>query len=78
VVDVPTAKHHGICPDCEGYGGNSELEGCPNEDCIGSCPSCWCPGCHDGAVECDLDPEERPGSWQAYEAVQGSKEAELK
>lgn len=76
MVDIRTAEHHGICPTCEGYGGNSE-PGCVNGDCTGVCPACWCPGCHDGAtgdsqsaVAFGVDPEEYAGSWPAYCAVQ--------
>ena len=72
MVDVRTAEHHGVCPTCEGYGGKSDPagDGCPNELCSGSCPACWCPGCHDGQVECaEPDSGERMGSWEAYEAL---------
>jgi hypothetical protein len=53
MVDVATAKHHGVCPTCEGYGGALE----DPEECqvdghhpMHSCIKCWCPGCHDGLV----------------------------
>jgi hypothetical protein len=69
MVDVATAQHHGVCPTCEGYGGTAGKD-CPNEECMGSCSWCWCPGCHDGNVEYPLpDSEERCGSWEAYAAL---------
>jgi hypothetical protein len=72
MVDVATAQDDGVCPTCEGYGGAPATAGedCPNEFCMGSCSSCWCPGCHDGNVECPLpESEERSGSWEAYAAL---------
>lgn len=56
-MNETTAQRHGVCPRCEGYGGGEEPEGHENSDCEGSCPECWCPGCHDGE------------SWEAYAAV---------
>lgn len=71
MVDVPTARYHGVCPSCEGYGGRT-VDGygfdCPNELCIGSCPSCWCLGCQDGRVDLP-EPEHGEGlmgSWEAF------------
>lgn len=80
MVDIPTAERHGICPECEGYLGRHDEDGygidCPNENCLGSCPQCWCPGCHDGntgdpqsALAFGIDPEEYAGSWAAHVAV---------
>jgi hypothetical protein len=52
MVDIPTAKHHGVCPVCEGYGGAADDSGCwDNPDCAGSCPKCWCPTCHENLQE---------------------------
>lgn len=79
MLDLHMAKHHGICPACEGYGGTAEDEDhpCQQEDstCIGSCPNCWCAGCHDGqnfpeSRLGELDDGDPCGSWLAYEAVQ--------
>jgi hypothetical protein len=70
MVDIATAKHHGVCPECEGYSGG-DIEDCPNPICIGSCPQCWCEGCHDGNVNIP-EPEHGEGlagSWEAYEAL---------
>jgi len=68
MVDLPTAERHGVCPVCEGYGGGEAPEGHENADCQGSCPKCWCPGCHDGnEMTSGWDP---CGSWEAYQAVQ--------
>jgi hypothetical protein len=70
------AKLRGICPICEGYGGGDTPEGHENDrGCIGSCPKCWCVGCHDGQ---DFPPgrvyelfDGNPcGSWEAYEEIQ--------
>jgi hypothetical protein len=77
MVDIPTAKHHGVCPVCEGYGGRS-LDGLTNaeyldyteHDCEGSCAKCWCSGCHDGWSGPAEMGEEAFGSWEAYELVQ--------
>ncbi len=68
MVDIPTAKQHGICPICEGYGGRDAMDDdpCERDDstCAGSCPKCWCPGCHDGWSGGDF------GSREAYDLVQ--------
>ena len=81
MVDNPTAKHHGVCPICEGYGGGDAPEGHEFSGCEGSCPECWCTGCHDGhdfpadrlaelpdssEGATDGDP---CGSWLAYELL---------
>ena len=57
MVDAPTAEHHGICPECEGYGGRSPDPCAESDSCIGGCPVCRCPGCHD------------EGTWEAYERL---------
>lgn len=76
MVDIATAENHGICPVCEGYGGGKNVYGpdelsCDNELCVGSCPRCWCEGCHDGQLLGIPLPEsgELMGSWEAYEAL---------
>jgi hypothetical protein len=73
VVDIATAEHHGICPECEGYGGNGRSD-CPNELCWGSCSCCWCEGCHDGHgyTGPTQGGEDACGSWEAYAAVQAA------
>lgn len=45
MVDVATAEHHGVCPDCEGYGEHPCDE--DQDKCVGclagehdACPSC--------------------------------------
>jgi hypothetical protein len=65
MVDVHTAERHGVCPVCEGYCGNDEDD------------SCRCPGCQDGWVGDPasarafyIAPEDYPGSWPSYLAVQ--------
>jgi hypothetical protein len=75
VVDVLTAKGHGICPKCEGYGGNG-ADGCVNGDCTGSCPACWCPGCHDGHVPIPEPGGGLLGSWEAYAHLHPQDDAE--
>jgi hypothetical protein len=74
MVNNTTAKHHGVCPICEGYGGRDAIEDDPcerdNSTCEGSCPKCWCPGCHDGWSGPKEMGSEAFGSWEAYELVQ--------
>ena len=66
-LDLPTAKNHGVCPCCEGYGGCDGPDPCVDNDlCRGSCEQCWCPGCHDGRGV-----PERCGSWRAYVELWG-------
>lgn len=75
-IDLATAEEHGVCPVCEGYGGRPDDDACQAEDstCPGSCPQCWCPGCHDGQdVAFDEDLDEHPmGSWRAYQQHSGA------
>ncbi len=80
MVDTFTARHHGICPTCEGYGGPRSPDPCEwSETCPGVCPKCWCPGCQDGHLDgidlTGIDPPEGdwPGSYEAYRAVQRHK-----
>jgi hypothetical protein len=40
MVDVPTARRHGVCPECEGYQDGP----CDDPDCQG-CELDLCPGC---------------------------------
>lgn len=59
MIDSETAKHHGVCPVCEGYGGSGGK----------------CRGCHDGQdfpakLLAKLDDGEPCGSWLAYQVVQ--------
>lgn len=72
MIDRETAKEAGICPKCEGYGGDAEP--CP-ASCGGSCPKCWCGGCHDGQdfpeeMLGQVDDGEPCGSWLAFLVVQ--------
>lgn len=82
MLDLTTAKHHGICPRCQGYGGNSEdPEACEdNAFCPGTCDKCWCPGCRDGCIDIPWDlavslEEQACGSWEAYQACQREEKA---
>lgn len=77
-ISEEEAKAHGVCPVCEGYGGGAEDDDhpCRREDaeCAGSCPQCWCPGCHDGhdfpaSRISELDDGASSGSWLAYELI---------
>lgn len=71
MIDHETAKQHGVCPICEGYGGDGD---CPDPRCPGVCSRCWCRGCHDGQdfpekLLAQLDDGDPCGSWLAFEVV---------
>jgi hypothetical protein len=75
--ELERAKQSGVCPTCQGHGGGEEPEGHEYSDCEGTCPECWCPGCHDGhdfpeSRISELDDEDPCGSWLAYELIHGA------
>lgn len=76
MIDRETAKEACICPVCEGYGGGDIPEGHEDDPaCIGSCPECWCPGCHDGQdfphnLRGQVEGGDPVGSWLAFLVVQ--------
>jgi hypothetical protein len=81
MLDLYAAKHHGICPHCQGYGGGRTPDGHEFSDCPGVCPECWCLGCHDGHDFPEQRIWELPdgdpcGSWEAYRLVERGKEKE--
>jgi hypothetical protein len=83
MLDRYTAKFHAICPHCEGYGGGKTPEGHEDSDCLGSCPECWCPGCHDGqdfpeSRLLELDDDDPCGSWRAFRLIEAEKEGQRK
>lgn len=77
-IPLESAKANGLCPVCEGYGGADAPEDHFESDCTGTCPKCWCPGCHDGQDFpedrlAELDDGEPAGSWLAFELIHGSQ-----